>query len=152
MMYIWTTFGTDCLKWLCVLHVNCYNCLSVQVRPYLISRHYNSHVRASISAAEKLALTLRYLATGNSQVYHNSIEVALETYIFFNFVVLLAAGITFIQFQNWEVHCVWHCKEDMWGFVAGSYATVCEGSCVWGWMGGSKPTVSADVEFPSLHR
>lgn len=31
-------------------------------------RGYNSSLRAEISAAEKLALTLRYLATGNSQV------------------------------------------------------------------------------------
>ena len=31
-------------------------------------REYRSSIRAAITPAERLALTLRYLATGNSQV------------------------------------------------------------------------------------
>ena len=38
------------------------------VHIYLSKRSYNSVVRAVISVAERLALTIRYLATGNSQV------------------------------------------------------------------------------------
>lgn len=39
-----------------------------KVGPLLLRRNYSSEVRASINPAERLAFTLRYLATGNSQV------------------------------------------------------------------------------------
>lgn len=39
-----------------------------QVTPFLSRRGYNSTKRAEISPAERLAVTLRFLATGNSQV------------------------------------------------------------------------------------
>ena len=42
--------------------------MNVQVGPSLIKRHYSSVCRPPISPAEKLTLTLRYLATGVSQV------------------------------------------------------------------------------------
>ena len=45
-----------------------------KVELYLTRRRYTSSVRLSISSGERLALTLRYLATGDSQ-----------TLIFFNF-------------------------------------------------------------------
>ena len=40
-----------------------------QVAPFLTHRRYHSDIRASISPAERLALTIRFLATGNSQVF-----------------------------------------------------------------------------------
>ena len=42
--------------------------LLAEVGPLLSHRKYDSEVRASITPAERLALTIRYLATGNSQV------------------------------------------------------------------------------------
>ena len=42
-----------------------------QVSHHLASRSYFSSVRAEITAAERLALTLRFLASGNSQVQEN---------------------------------------------------------------------------------
>ena len=42
--------------------------LLVKVRPFLRHRKYQSALRPEISPAERLAITLRYLATGNSQV------------------------------------------------------------------------------------
>ena len=38
-----------------------------KVEPHLARRRYTSSARPSISSAERLALTLRYLATGDSQ-------------------------------------------------------------------------------------
>ena len=38
------------------------------VGPLLTKRHYFSRQRAEITLAERLVVTLRYLATGNSQV------------------------------------------------------------------------------------
>lgn len=40
----------------------------LQVSPFLSRRGYSSSIRAEISPAERLALTLRFLATGDSQV------------------------------------------------------------------------------------
>ena len=42
--------------------------LLAKVGPLLVRRRYSSVVRPSISPGERLALTLRYLATGNSQI------------------------------------------------------------------------------------
>ena len=42
--------------------------LLLKVRPFLYRRKYRSALRPEISPAERLAITLRYLATGNSQV------------------------------------------------------------------------------------
>ena len=42
-----------------------------KVSPRLAKRHYGSSIRASISPAKRLAVTLRFLATGNSQVKNN---------------------------------------------------------------------------------
>ena len=41
------------------------------MRPLLKRPRYDSSLRASISADERLALTLRFLATGNSQVWQS---------------------------------------------------------------------------------
>ena len=41
---------------------------SVQVTPFLLRHCYSSAKRASICRKERLALTLRYLTTGNSQM------------------------------------------------------------------------------------
>ena len=54
-----------------MVHVCCRCCENnlMKVGPLLRRRRYNSNMRAEISPAERmLALTLRYLATGNSQV------------------------------------------------------------------------------------
>ena len=39
-----------------------------QVGPLIQHRHYSCAIRAQVSPAERLALTIRYLSTGNSQV------------------------------------------------------------------------------------
>ena len=47
----------------------------IQVSPKLIHRRYSNSLRAEVSPAERLALTLRFLASGDSQViliHHNS--------------------------------------------------------------------------------
>ena len=41
---------------------------NIKVGPLISHRHYSSTVRAEIHPAERLALTLRFLCTGNSQV------------------------------------------------------------------------------------
>ena len=46
-----------------------YTCIHKQVSPLLTHRHWGSINRPGISPAERLALTLRFLATGNSQVW-----------------------------------------------------------------------------------
>ena len=53
-----------------MVHVCCCCCEKnlMKVGPLLRRRRYNSNMRAEISPAEMLAVTLRYLATGNSQV------------------------------------------------------------------------------------
>lgn len=53
-----------------MVHVCCCCCEKnlMKVEPLLRRRRYNSNMRAEISPAEMLAVTLRYLATGNSQV------------------------------------------------------------------------------------
>ena len=46
----------------------------IQVSPKLIHRRYSNSLRAEVSPAERLALTLRFLASGDSQVmliHHN---------------------------------------------------------------------------------
>lgn len=45
-----------------------FDVLASLVRCYLSKRSYNSFVRAEISVEERLAITLRYLATENSQI------------------------------------------------------------------------------------
>ena len=45
-----------------------FDILLSHVGPLLTRRHYFSRLRAEITPAERLAVTLRYLATGNSQV------------------------------------------------------------------------------------
>ena len=49
--------------------------------PHLHHRHYHSTIRAEISPAEWLALTIRYLATGNSQVRVLSHNLSKHTLI-----------------------------------------------------------------------
>ena len=45
-----------------------FDCLLAEVAPFLSRKYYNSSVRAEVSPAERLAVTSRYLTTGNSQV------------------------------------------------------------------------------------
>ena len=45
-----------------------FDTLVTLVRTYLSKRSCNSVVRAEISVEERLALTIRYMATGNSQI------------------------------------------------------------------------------------
>ena len=52
-------------------------CNIIQVTPFLLRRPYNSATRASICPGERLALTLRYLATGNSQVIQGSLHYCI---------------------------------------------------------------------------
>ena len=49
--------------------------MNIQVGPLLIKRHYSNVLRPPISPAEKLTLTIRYLATGVSQVSKKSFTV-----------------------------------------------------------------------------
>ena len=45
-----------------------FDTLVTLVRTYLSRRSFNSVVTAEISVEERLALTIRYMATGNSQI------------------------------------------------------------------------------------
>ena len=57
-----------------------------QVGP-LLCQHYNSSQRAEITSALKLAVTLRYMAAGNSQVLKSPIFVFLGCYLCFIFCI-----------------------------------------------------------------
>ena len=53
-----------------------------KIEPLIARRHYWSPYRPEVSSAEKLAVTLRYLATGNSQVFFIIMHLKLWCGIF----------------------------------------------------------------------
>ena len=64
---------------MCSVYLMYYTTFNIKVGPLISHRHYSSTVRAEIHPAERLALTLRFLCTGNSQVWlirhlHRSIQ------------------------------------------------------------------------------
>ena len=65
-----------------------------QVGPLIQHHHYLCAIRAQVSPAERLALTIRYLSTGNSKVIINTIN------LLFLFVFRLLCHLIFI----WGVH------------------------------------------------